>query len=296
MIFSLLYKIGHCAALMFPRRFVYILSGIIADVYWFFSKKDKSCIISNLKIIMSRASSEKEYNQLARGVFRNFARYLADFFQLSKLDQAFIQKFVKVEGIGNVKKAHAAGKGVIILSAHIGNWELGGVVLSLMGYPLSAVALTHQNKEINDFFLRQRGFGNVKVISIGPNLKQCFSVLKGNGFIALLGDRDFSDRGIIVDFFGKPTKIPIGPAAFSVRTGAMIVPSFMMREGGDAYRLSFEEPIAPRGTGSEEEQVRTLISAYLAVIENYVRRYPSQWYMFQEVWNGKTNSGPHTII
>ncbi len=296
MILPVLYRIGHYIARVLPRKIVYCLSDIIADIYCFLSKNDKRCIISNLKAIVSQDPSEKECERLAGRVFRNFARYLADFFQLSKLDGEFIKRCVKVEGEENVRKAHAAGKGVIILSAHIGNWELGGVVMSLIGYPLNVVALTHQNQEVNNFFLRQRAFGKVEVIPIGPGLKKCFSVLRHNGFLALLGDRDFSDRGIRMDFFGHPAKIPTGPAALSVRTGAMIVPTFMIRQEDDTFTLTFEESLTPRAAGTKEERERDLMVRYLAVIEGYVRKYPTQWFMFQEVWNDKANSGPYTVI
>jgi len=136
----------------------------------------------------------------------------------------------------------------------------------------------------------------LNVISIGPNLKKCFSILKDNGILALLGDRDFSENGVVMNFFGRPAKIPKGPAAFCLKTGAALVPVFMLRERGDRFRLVFEDPIV-YCAGNRDNGVEKLISRYLAVIEDYVRRYPEQWFMFREVWNnGRKDSRPDTIV
>ena len=296
MIYSFLYRIGSFIALRLPRRVVYCLSDLIAEAYCQFSRKDRTSVINNLKVILGPDLPSAEYESLAAEVFKNFARYLVDFFRFSKLDRAFIERYVTIEGEEFLKRAKAAGKGAILLSAHIGNWELGGAATSLIGYPLHAVALTHSNKEVNKFFIRQRSFGGLNVISIGPSLKRCFSILKNNGFLALLGDRDFSENGIRINFFGRPTKIPKGPAMFSLKTGAMLLPVFMIREKGDRFRLVFKEPIIAREAEHGHRGIEALVSKYLTVIEDYVRRYPTQWFMFREVWNEGANSGPDTIV
>lgn len=286
MIFYLLYRIGFYLAITLPIRVSYRIACAVADLYYLISRKDRAAVIQNLKVIFNnKTCDEKELQRMARDVFRNFAKYLVDFFRFSKIDQEFIKEFVKVEGLDNIDIGLSKGKGVIALSAHIGNWELGGFVLASIGYPLSAVVLTHRHKKVNEFFTRQRLLGNLKPIEIGFSLRSCYSVLKNNCLLAVLGDRDFSKNGFRVDFFGKKTIIPKGPSLFSYRIGSAIVPTFMIREKDDTFRLIFEKPIFPSSNEDESREIERLTRQYLAVIESYVRSYPTQWYMFREVWN-----------
>ena len=102
--------------------------------------------------------------------------------------------------------------------------------------------------------------------------------------MALAGDRDFTEKGMVLEFFGKPTFLPEGPAAFSLKTGAAIVPGFMLRNKDDSFTLSFEKPIEFTATGNTEKDTRELINRYKIVIEDYIRRFPGQWYMFRRFW------------
>ncbi|MBN1526783.1 MAG: lysophospholipid acyltransferase family protein, partial [Candidatus Omnitrophica bacterium] len=112
-----------------------------------------------------------------------------------------------------------------------------------------------------------------------------FSALRGNEFLALLGDRDFSRHGIYPDFFGKKALIPKGPAVFSHRCGATIVPTFMIREPDDTFTLFFDTPIVPDPAEPEAKAVEHITKECVAVIEKYVRRYPDQWYIFKPFWD-----------
>ena len=297
MILYILYRIGHFLSLALPKEIAYGIASIIADLYYSFARKDKKIVMNNIRVITAGSVDGKDLDRMARDVFRNFAKYLADFFSFSKISQEYMNRYVKLEGLDNIDEALSKGRGVILLSAHIGNWELGGAVASSAGYPLSGVVLTHQNKRINDFFTRQRLAGNVKPIEIGISLKSCYGLLKSNGILALLGDRDFTKSGIRIEFFGKRALIPKGPAVFSYRIGSAIVPIFMVREDGDRFRLVAEGPIYPDRTEPEEESVRKVTKRYLAVIESYVRKYPTQWFIFKDIWNNDDESlRPDTII
>jgi KDO2-lipid IV(A) lauroyltransferase len=190
-----------------------------------------------------------------------------------------------VEGTKNIDTALVRGKGVIMLSAHIGNWELGGSIVSMIGYPLSAVVLPHRNKKINEFFKRQRLAGKFTPIEMGVSVKECYKLLKKNMALALLGDRDFNKNGLMLDFFGKKTLFPKGPSVFSYRLGAAIVPTLMVREPDDTFRLIFKEPIYADTGKPEEEAVLELAGRCSSIIEDYVKTYPTQWYIFKDMWS-----------
>jgi KDO2-lipid IV(A) lauroyltransferase len=204
---------------------------------------------------------------------------------------------VKVEGLRHIDSGLAQGKGVIALSAHIGNWELGGQVLGQLRKPVQAVVLTHQNKKINDFFNKQRSIGKLMPIEMGMSLRVCYITLKNNGLLALLGDRDFSKNGLKINFFGRTMLMPRGPAVLSQRLGAPVVPCFMIREPDDTFKFIMEPPIFPETGKSEEEAVESLTNKYSAVIEKYVKIYPEQWYVFRDAWgNNEKNMQSDTVI
>jgi KDO2-lipid IV(A) lauroyltransferase len=279
-----LYRIGYLLAMTLPIRCSYWIAGLAGNICYRLYGKERSAMRSNLKIVLGDKYSRKEETRISREIFINFAKYLADFFRFSRIDEEYIKRFIALDGVQNFGKARLAGKGLIVLSAHIGNWELGGYVLGRLLGPINAVALTHKNKRINDFFTRQRLKGSVSPIEIGMALKKCFSVLDSGGVLGLLGDRDFSKSGVYTEFFGHPALIPRGPAAFSCRFNAPIVPVFMIRQKDDTFRFFIEKPICPDRSLPSGDAVKKVMKEYTKVIESYVRRYPEQWYMFRKVW------------
>lgn len=266
----------------------------MADLYFFFSGRDKWGVVGNIRAIFAytgrteKGKDGEESYRCAREVFRNFARYLVDFFLASRIDAAYIERCVKIEGIERLDCLLREGKGVIVVTAHMGNWELGAMVTGRLGYPLHAIALAHDNRRINRIFLSRRADNGVQVIPVGMAVKQCFSILSRGGLLALLGDHDFFNSGIEMPLFGKPMRIPRGPARLALKTGASILPAFMVREREDRYRLIFDEPIrcSPSGTG-DGDGTTELTRRITAVIEQYIGRYPDQWFMFNRFWSGK---------
>lgn len=279
----ILYRVGQFIALHIPLRAGYKLAIFCSDLHYIFADKDRRAVTGNLKAIFPE-KSEKEISKIRIWMFRNFAKYLVDFFRFEKLDKDYISKNIRIENIDNFDKALSKGKGVIVLSAHIGNWELGAVVVALLGYPLWAVVLTHKDKRVNNFFNFQRQSKGVGIIQLGKAVRQSLKILKENKVLALVGDRDFTETGIFMDFFGKPTFFPKGAAAFSLKTGATIVPGFMVRNSDDSFTLSIEKPLEFIPSKDKEKDIKEIISRYKIIFEDYIRRYPDQWYMFRTFW------------
>jgi KDO2-lipid IV(A) lauroyltransferase len=295
MYYYLLYKIGQFIALSLPLRLGYRVAVFCSDLHYLFANVDRRNVTANLKAIFPE-KSEKEIAAIRLQMFRNFAKYLVDFFRFSKLDTDFIKENIRVENIDYVDQGLAQGKGVIALTAHIGNWELGGVVTALLGYPFWAVALPHKHKKVNDFFNSQRGSKGMQVIPFGRAARQCLETLQKNMVLALAGDRDFSEKGLVLDFFGRPTFLPAGAAAFSLKTGCQIVPGFMIRDEDDKFTLKFDKPIEYAPTKDRERDLVEITGRCKTVIENYIKRYPDQWYMFRKFWINPSEEGVRDII
>ncbi len=284
MIFYILYRIGYFLANVLPLKLAYSLSKRVSDIQCLVSKKDREAVALNLSIITKKDA--EECRRLARKVFRNFGLYLVDFFRMASLTKEDIGKRVRVEGIENIDGVLKQNKGGIILTCHIGNWEMGGVVMAMLGYDVSAVALTHKHKSINDFFIKQREEKGMKVIPISHIMKRCVSALRRKGLLALAGDRDFTNNGTVMDFFGMPTSIPKGMAMFSLKTDSPIIPGFCIRRDTFNYSLIFDHPIDLKETpGRDRDEImKEANEKFVAIMEKYIRAYPEQWLIFRKFW------------
>jgi len=284
----ILYRIGLWVALVLPVKLGYRIADFFARVKLFFVRKERKLILNNLKVIVGE--NNPHLLVYTRKMYENFGKYLVDFFRTEKIDKKFIDKFVRIQGLENMDDALTKGKGAIGLTAHIGNWELSAQIMGLLGYKINAVALSHSNVHINNFFSNQRKIKGVNVIPVGLSVRQCFSALKRNEIVGILGDRDFSGaRGIFVDFLGRQMLIPRGPAILSLRTKAAIVPAFVIRDEEDEryFKYIFEKPIYPEYSGNEEQDIKNITEKFVKIIERYVKQYPQQWFVFREFWKAE---------
>lgn len=279
----ILYKIGQFIALHLPLSLGYKIAVFLSDLRYMFAYKDRRAVKENLKVIFPD-KSDSQIRKIRIRTFRNFAKYLVDFFRFSKIDLDYIKKNIRIENIHYFDEVLSKGKGAIALTAHLGNWELGGVVIALLGYPFWAVALPHKDKRVDNFFNFQRESKGIKVIPLGRAVRECLNVLRENKIVALVGDRDFTEKGLVLDFFGRPTFLPEGPAAFSLKTNSPVVPGFMFRNKDDSFTLRMESPIEFIPTGDKDNDLINLILQYKTIIENYIQKYPDQWYMFRKFW------------
>jgi len=278
-----LYRLGRFLTLHLPLGFSYGLATFISSIYSFISRVDNEAVKANLKVLFPEYD-DKKLGGMAREIYINFGKYLVDFFRFSLVGKDYIDKYIRFEGFDFLKDALGKDKGVILLSAHIGNWELGGVVLPVMDIPFASVALDHKDKNINSFFMRQREITGGEVIGTSSSLKKCITALKDSKTLALVGDRDYFDNGITVDFFGKETSLPKGPAVFSRRMHSPIVPTFMIRNDDDTFTFKFLKPIEPIITNNEHEDLKNMTIKIARVMEGVIRENSTQWHVFRRFW------------
>lgn len=279
------YNLGKDISIALPRKFVYKIASFIAELHYYISCGERKSVLSNLKLI-SGAADETALKRIYKQILRNFAKNLVDFFRFGFVNNRFIRKNVNIIGLEHVDSALRKGKGMLAVTAHLGNWELGGVLMAQKGYSINAVAWEHKDKRIKDIFIYQRARKGIKVISLGIALRKCYRALENNEIVAMVGDRDFSEWGmkVKVRFFGKDAWVPRGPAVLSLRTGAAIVMGFTVREKGDKFSLIFGKPIEYIPEGNAERDIQLLTQKILIEIEKFVKNYPEQWFMFREFW------------
>ncbi len=279
-----LYHIGRIIfCRLLPKGLSYRITRLMADAHYFLARPTRRALISNLRVVWGKEKSEKEIRRMARHTFRRFSGYIVDFFYSPQINKDNIDDWVTVRGLHHMDQALSRGKGVVALTAHLGNWELGGITLALKGYPMNAIALGHGERRATDIFRKQREAKGIKVIPLGVAIRRCFQALKNNELVAMLGDRDVEGKGIRVEFFGRKAIIPKGPATLALETGAAIVSGFMFKRG-DRYELSIEKPILPKPTGDRERDILNLTKECLKIIEKYIRDYPEEWFLYHRMW------------
>ena len=247
MLFYVLYQAGYALCLFLPRRLCHAVACRLADLYSLCSGQDRRLVRGNLAAVTG-VREEEIPPRMVREVFRNFAMYLVDFFCFSRLKAEELSGAVRLEGIEWMRQALVPGKGAIAMTAHLGNYELGAAALSLTGLPVSAVVLTHRNRRVNAFFDRQRARVGVQGIPVQQMqgrdfLEACLAALRSGRVLGLVADRDYFNHGMEMSLFGQAVRVPTGPASFSLRTGAPIVPCFVVRERDGRYRFVMEPPI-----------------------------------------------------
>jgi KDO2-lipid IV(A) lauroyltransferase len=280
-----LYRIGQFLANILPYPVSNALVMAICDMHYCFSRTDRHAVKNNLKIVLK---TDHVPRPLVRAVFRNFGKYLLEFFTMSKLLQPeFIESNVRITNIEYFNEVLQKGKGGILVTAHLGNWEMGGTVLPMLGFPLSVVALAHEDPRVNALFNAQREAFGAMVVQTNVAVRRVVEHLHKNRLVAILADKDFGNRGIVMDFLGHKTMIPKGAAFFSLKTGVPMIPAFFLRADDDHFEIKVYPPIEPphlQDGKITDQMAIDYIQKYLTIIEDEIRKNPSQWLLFKEFW------------
>jgi lauroyl/myristoyl acyltransferase len=283
----LLYRLGEIFAWLLGRRGAYWLACCCADIRLFFSTGNRNIIRSNLSVVFQEDPPYQIHKRI-RAVFRTFAKSISDFMRMREINKEFIRRHVKIEGLEHVQRGLKGGKGVLLVSSHVGTWELGAAILSMLGYRVNVVALAHSEKQVNRYFIKKRGLKGVRVINAHFALRRCLELLRKNEIVAILGDKDFTkQQGITVNFFNRPTDFPKGPSALALKTGAALIPTFNVRTEGENYKLVMSPSIAHPAESLDKNVMQNITQRFASILESMVRRYPDQWTLFLPMWGSE---------
>lgn len=281
------YRLTDLLAKTLPRNFAYWLGLRVADSFYARNSNDRKCVVSNLKQVFEAAGTRHSTNtleSLARKTFQYFGKYLVDFFRFSKLSKTDLEKLISIEHLEYLEQCHRLGRGVLAITAHLGNWELGGAVMAAMGYPVHAVFRPEKVHRVNNFFLNQRARRGVVPIPLGQAASGIFRALNKGNVVALLADRDFTARDDRIQFLGRPARLPRGPARISLRTGAPVLPAFLLRQVDDTFLFRFHPPLFPEEMKSEQEFREKIRD----ILEKEIVANPHQWFIFDNFWADST--------
>lgn len=279
------------------RRFLFFHARWIIAVVMTLHHRPKKAIAANLARILGEDPRSRRVRKATVEMLRHFAYYWTDLFRFAQLpSEAARRLIVRDEGDGYVEQLRAAGRPILLLTAHLGNWELGGVLLSHKKLPVSIVYVKDAFAEAERFRSNLRSQGGVEQVPIRPNdpfaSLPVLRALREGRVVALQGDRDFDDHGIEMEFFGAPVRFPPGPFHLARMTGAAVVPSFVVYSPDYGFEIEFGQPIEVDRDGDRESAVRAALGEWVRVLECKVRAHPTQWYTFYDFWNPPATPAP----
>jgi len=270
-----------------PRWYQQIHARWIIFVIMLVYPKPKPLIRRNLARVMGLGERSWRVRRACSAMFRHFAFYWVDLFRFAQLPpERMLECHDGVVGEEHLDAAVADGKGAVLLTAHLGNWELGGVLLSQQELPVSIVYVKDAFADVERFRSFLRAKGDVEEIAIAPGAAwsslPVLRALRAGRLVAMQGDRDFDGRGIPAPFFGELVRFPRGPFLVALLTGAPIVPAFVSYTERYRFAASFGEPIYVHSTGDRERDLQAGVERWAAVLEAEIRRVPTQWYTFYD--------------
>ncbi len=258
-----------------PEKPAHWLGRSLGRLVFHFSPR-RRVAYADLKAVFGSRLSVRERWQIIRTHYGNLGESAVEFLRLPLLDRPAIEKFITINHPERLDEAARKIRPTIFLTGHFGNWELMQYVPGLRGQPLHVLARDQKPVLLNRLLNRFREYHGAVAIGRGMGMRGLFRVLKTKGAIGMLGDQDAGKHdGLILPLFGRKTSVPTGAFELARRTGACIIPSFMIRRGGPYHEIFFEDPIeiSPNADEAETEEA---VRRYLGLLEDFVRRWPSE--------------------
>jgi len=259
-------------------------AGLGAAVYHSLSRLRKTGL-RNLEMAFPEKTSA-ERNEILRGVYRSLGWQLGEFCKMSGYTAEQASRFVRYQGLENYLAARERGKGVLVLTGHLGAWELSSFYHSLVGYPMSLVIRRLDNPLVDTFVNRIRCLHGNKVIHKDDFARGLLTAMQRNETVGILMDTNMTPpQGVFVPFFGTPACTATAMARIALRTDAAVLPGFLLWEPTEKqYVLHFGERLGLVRSGDTDADIVANTALFTAAIESYVRRYPEQWLWVHRRW------------
>jgi Kdo2-lipid IVA lauroyltransferase/acyltransferase len=233
--------------------------------------------LRQLDLCYGEGLSAAQKREVVRRMFEHLGRAVFDVLRLRRMGRDEVDRLVEVDGLCHFEEARAAGRGFIIVTGHLGNWELMAAWVAAR-VPLGVLARLLPNWRLNDWLVETRRRHGVRTIYRGSfsAAREAIRSLRRGEALGILIDQDTLVDGAFVPFFGRPAFTPTGAAALALRTGALLLPTFIHREG-PRHRLVFEPPVPVEARGSKHDTQVEYTALMTQRIERRVREHPEQW-------------------
>jgi Kdo2-lipid IVA lauroyltransferase/acyltransferase len=261
-------------------------SGVVAAIFFYLVPIRKKTVLENLKKAFPE-KSEKEINKIAFATYKSFSTALIEILLMPSMSRKEIEAAVDVpdEFKQLILKRFNEGNGVILLSAHFGNWEyIAASVSAQINLPLYAIVKSQRNPYVNQWMNAAREKWLNKVVPLGMSVREIFKQLKEKRVVAMVADQRGPSDGIRVNLFGMRTSVYPGPAMLALKTKAPIIIGLNVRQKDNSYKVFFEEVCMENLPEKDEDKIIEISQRHTEFLERYVRQYPEQWLWMHKRW------------
>ncbi|MGA8938207.1 MAG: lysophospholipid acyltransferase family protein [Acidobacteriaceae bacterium] len=278
-------RLGAGAVGVLPRRVARAVGAGIGAVAWTLLGRLRRVGMRNLEMAFPE-KPEAEREAILRGVYRSLGWELGEFCKMSGYSAEQASKFIRYEGLEHYLAARAKGNGVLVLTGHLGAWELSSFYHSLMGYPMSLVIRRLDNPLVDKFVNRIRCLHGNRVIHKDDFARGLLTAMQRGETVGILMDTNMTPpQGVFVPYFGVEACTAAGMARVALHSSAAVLPGFLVWEATEnKYVLRFGEELELIRTGDGARDILANTALFTATIEGYVRRYPEQWLWVHRRW------------
>ena len=287
-------RLGNAAVLLIARNYRRIppraasrIGAGTGTLVRLLSPRHRRIVMTNLRIAFGQEKTEAELARIAAACYQHLGRCLVEFVRLPGMSSEEVRRVTEMRGSEHLDRALAEGKGGIVLTGHVGNWEMVGARLAADGYPLNVIARAQRDSTLTEYIRRTRETAGMRVFHRGSAVKRCLGALRKNELVGVLLDQNAGSEGVFVDFFGSPASTAPGAAAFALRTGAAVLPTFGWRNPDGTHSVVVSEPVPLVRTGDHREDMRVNTARYTKIIENAIRAHPEQWLWLHKRWKSR---------
>ncbi len=271
-------------AQVLPLRVCYAAAVLFSRIAWLVLPGQRRNATDNMAQVLGRDRTDPEARRKARDSFKFYAYYMVDFLRLPNTDPAEIDAKVRLDFLPDLDAALSAGRGVVFISAHAGNWDTVSSALVRRGYPVTVVVDTFHPPKLNDLVQGHRCSHGTKVIQLEDSARRVLGTLRKNGILGLLIDIPSPENGVQVHFFGKPAYVPAGPALLALKTGARVLAGIVIRNPDHSFTGLVTSQFDLESTGDFSMDVKLLTQRIVDTIEGFIKEYPEQWFIFRPMW------------
>lgn len=272
---------------LIPSKAAIALASILGRIWFAFDRRHRQVALFNLTRAFGSRMAPGQIRTMARHVFSNLVMLIFEIGWSLHMKDADLRKHFRFHGMGHLQTALQQKKGVLILTAHIGNWELLIDAAGRIGMPISAIYRPLEFGPLDRFFIDLRSRSGASLFSKKNAMRKVMRSLKSNALIGVLLDQNSRlKHGVFADFFGASASTSKGLALLARKTGAPVVPLFLVREGG-CFRVEFGAPLPRIKTGDKTKDIEAATQLYNRAIEDIILRYPEQWFWVHRRWKTK---------
>lgn len=280
----LLYRLAGIIVPKVPPTLGYTACRLIGALLYQFNKRGREMISLNLRRILGPQASQAEIQRRARATFNYLLYNYYDLFRLPNLDAEAVNRLVTVSGWENVEAATAGGRGILMTSAHLGNIEVVLYAMLLRGLSITIPVERITPPELFEYITNLRTSQGLRLIPIDGPLLDLIRSLKKGGVVGVAGDRDITQTGRVVEFFGHPAHLPDGHLKLALKTGAPLVVGFSRRNPDHTYQAYFLPAFYLPAEGTDEERLEAGMQFIVNEMEKAIRQIPEQWTVTVSIW------------